>query len=171
MGGLGSRRPGSRRDGAIDISAPKGIELRPKHRAFEFEGGDDGILRGASRGVLLHVIEGEFTVALGLRRALRKIRERFLADEIIMGKHARNALVDDGGGKQFREGRGDRLKQAPRAAEFDIGLDGETRARQYALRRGHIIARKAQAIGELQAALDAAIAYFAAVMILDALAP
>ena len=45
-----------------------------------------------------------------------------------MGKHPRDPLVDDSEQKQFREGRSDRLKQAPRAAEFDIGLDGETGA-------------------------------------------
>ena len=53
----------------------------------------------------------------------------------------------------------------------DIGLDGETRAGQYALRRDHIIARKTEAVGELQPALDAAVAFAQAVMILDALAP
>src|SRR5579883_1574978 len=155
----------------VDIGAPQRVELRPEHIALELERLDRELLFGARPGMGFDVVERPFRIPLRLRRALREIGERLLADEIVVGQHAAHALADDIGREELGERRGDRLERAARAAEFDIGIDGETRRRQNAFGRDDVVAGKTETIGELQPALDAAVARLEAVVIFDPLAP
>ena len=92
-------------------------------------------------------------------------------DEAVIGEHARDALGVDAGREQLGERGCDAFQHTAVAHEVEVGVAGETGARQDALGGLHILPRQAQSVGEAEPALNAAFVFADAVMIEIAVAP
>ena len=84
-----------------------------------------------------------------------------------MGEHGGDALGDDGRREKFGERRGDGLQQRAVPHEMHIGVHGEARLGQDQRGAFHDRAIKANPLGQLEPALDAAGLAAVTVMILD----
>src|SRR5437016_2606373 len=162
---------GARRYMAIDIGMVKGIELDPQHVGLEDQRVAHRFALGRGPGMLLDVFEREAGIARRLLQAAAEIAHDIGIDEIIVLQHAADALFVQVRCEQLGERGGDGFQRRPVAAEMHIGLHRKARRRQNAFGRFHIGAIEPEPLGQLQPALDAALAAEVAVMVFNPVPP
>src|SRR5690242_1404448 len=159
------------RNVALDIGVIERVELHPQHVGLEDQGIADQLPLFRRSGVFPDIVERKPCIARRLLQAAAEIAHDIRIDEIIMLQHARDPLFMQVRRKQLGERGRDRLQRALVAAEMHIGFHRKARGGEDALGGFHIGAVEAKALGQLQPALDAALAADVAVIVLDAMPP
>src|ERR1700758_2647718 len=145
------------RNMALDIGVIERVQLHPQHVGLEDQRIADRFALLACGRMFLDILQRKAGVARRLGEAAAEIAHDVGVDEIIVLQHAADAFFMQVRCEQLGERGGDRFQRRLVAHKMDVGFDCKARRRQDPFGRLDVGAIEAEALGQLQPALDAAL--------------
>ena len=153
---VGRVRPESARwdEARRNIGVVQRVKLRPEHVAFEAHGANACLLFLTRLRIRHHIGQHEFRIARGLCQPAFEIGHHKIIDEIIILKHADDALAMDRRREELGERGGDCDDERLFAHEAHIGFDDVPRRRQRTTHRYDIFAVESETVGKDEPPFD-----------------